>query len=159
MREFTQGSVNSNGIFKAVGEWRMTFIREDGSFVDHGVVSRRIVTDAALTYFAAAMVSGGATASAFNHFRSGTGTAAETAADSELQTPVGTRLTGTQSSALGVYSTTCTIPYTAGYTITEVAIHSASTSGTCLDRALVTAQAVTNGQAIKFDYTLTLTRA
>lgn len=131
--------------------------RADGSVERLGVVSRRVVTDVG----AAAIADSFRNLfepETFNFHDSGTGTNAEAAANTTLQTPAGpARVSGTQSGpAANQYRTVATINYTSTHAITEHGVFSASTAGTLLDRSVFSAVNVGNGDSIQFTYTLTV---
>lgn len=127
---------------------------------DYGVVGRRVVTNAGVTYmrddFNAA--TGAADITNFNYHDSGTGIVAEAVGDTGLGTPAGpARVAGTQSApSAAVYRTVATISYTATLAITEHGIFSASTAGTLWDRTVFAAINVVNGDGIQFTYNLTI---
>lgn len=129
----------------------------DTPWVDLGVASRRVITTVGAGFIVDAFQNL-AELETMNFHDSGTGTAAESAADTALQTPAGpARVTGTQSEPSSTqYRTVGTITYTTSQNITEHGIFSASTGGTLLDRSVFTAIAVTNGAQIEFTYTLTV---
>jgi hypothetical protein len=92
-----------------------------------------------------------------NYHASGTGTNAEAAGDTALQTEVASRQAGTQSEpAANQYRTVATITYAASFAITEHGLFSASSNGTVLDRSVFAAINVVNGDGIQFTYTLTV---
>lgn len=126
-------------------------------WMDLGVASRRVITTVGAGFIVDAFQNL-AELEAMNWHDSGTGTAAESAADTALQTPAGpSRVTGTQSEPTSTqYRTVGVITYTSSQNITEHGIFSAATSGVLLDRSVFTAVAVTNGAQIEFTYTLTV---
>jgi hypothetical protein len=128
-----------------------------GEWQDLGVASRRVVTTVGAGFIADAFMNL-TELETMNYHDSGTGTNAESAGDTTLQTPAGpARVTGTQSKPTSVqYRTVGTITYTTNQTITEHGIFSASTSGVLLDRSVFTGIAVSNGAQIEFTYTLTV---
>jgi hypothetical protein len=137
-------------------ELSIKLIRADGSVTDYGVVSRRLVTTAGVTYIAQAFTNVTEPEN-FNYHASGTGTNAESTGDTALQTEVATRVAGTQSNpSAGVYRTVAIIPYTGSLNITEHGILSAASVGTLLDRSVFGAIAVINGDSIQFTYNFTV---
>lgn len=133
-----------------------TVFRGNGAVEELGVVSRRVVTDAGVAAIANSFLNTFENEN-FNFHDSGTGVAAEAAANTALGTPAGpARVAGTQSSpAGGQYRTVATIAYTGALAITEHGIFSASSAGTLLDRSVFAAINVTNGDSIQFTYTIT----
>lgn len=161
---------NAFGIATVWGELRAVLIRGDGSRVNYGVISRRVVTNAGVTYmrddFNAA--TGSADITNFKYHACGTGTGAEAAGDTALGTecttalnPDSTRATGTQTTGAGsnTYVTVGTLTFDADAAVTEHGLFSAASTGTLWDRSKFTAINVTgaNGDSIQFTYTLTLT--
>lgn len=141
-----------------LAELQATIVRADGSREDLGVVSRRVVTDTGAAFIADAFRNV-TEVELMNFHDSGTGVAAEAAANTALGTAAGpARVSGTQSSfAANAYRTVATISYTATLAITEHGVFSASTVGTLLDRSVFAAINVINGDSIQFTYTLTIT--
>jgi hypothetical protein len=140
-----------------LAELEATVIRKDGTRQRLGVVSRRVVTDAAAAFIADAFRNLTELES-FNFHDSGTGTTAEAASQTALVTPFGgARVSGTQSAPTAPqYRTVATIPYTSTLAITEHAVFSASTTGTMLDRSVFAAVNVVSGESVQFTYTLTI---
>lgn len=141
-----------------LSELRIKVHRKDGTIEDLGVVSRRVVTNNGVAFLVDALQNL-VEAESLNFHDCGTGTNAENAADSALQTPYGgSRATGTQSEpASNQYRTVGTISFTSTLAITEHGLFSASSSGTLFDRSVFTAINVVNGDSIQFTYTLTIT--
>jgi hypothetical protein len=134
-----------------------TLIRADGSRVELGVLSRRVVTTAGINYVVDAFQNLTELEN-FDFHDAGTGTTAENAADTTLQTPFGgSRVSGTATEpAANQYRSTATIPFTSTLAITEHGLFSASSAGTLFDRSVFTAINVVNGDSIQFEYTLTV---
>lgn len=144
------------GLPSIVSELRATIIRKDGTIEEYGVISRRVVTTVAVQYFANACLNTTEMEN-LNYHDSGTGTNAESIADTTLQTPTGiARSAGTQTSpSNGAYRTVGTITYNNTFAITEHGVFSASSVGTLLDRSVFAALNVVSGDAIQFTYTIT----
>jgi hypothetical protein len=138
-------------------ELHAVHIDPSGNRTNLGLVSRRVITTVGAGFIVDAFQNL-VELEAMNFHDSGTGTNAESAGDTGLQTPAGpARVTGTQSEVTSVqYRTVGTISYTTSQNITEHGIFSASTSGVLLDRSVFTAIAVVNGSQIEFTYTLTV---
>lgn len=124
---------------------------------DHGVVADQVVTTAGVQYLATAFLNV-VEPETFNYHASGTGVVAEAIGDTALGTEVGAaRIVGTQSNpGGGTYRTIATLPYIAGFAITEHGIFSALTVGTLWDRSVFAAINVISGDSIQFTYTLTI---
>lgn len=136
-------------------------IKASGEVVDLGVISRKKVTQAFVKRITAQMAASFAAGDAFKYHDSGTGTAAESNADTALGTPwggardVGT-LVDTSSGSNGGYRSVATTAYNATKAITEHGLFSASTGGTLLDRSVFSAVNVVSGDSIQFTYELTI---
>lgn len=152
------------GFATAKGELAAILYRADGSIIDLGVIARRVVTDAGVAFLVDDWDGGGATndITLMNFHDSGTGTNAENATDTDLQTPAGptTRATGTKSQpAANQFRSVGTISYTSSLAITEHGIfnQAARGAGTVLwDRSVFSAINVANGDSIQFTYTCTV---
>lgn len=125
---------------------------------DYGLVCTKVVTDAGVNYLCGAFQGTGNLASNFKYHGSGTGTTAESAAQTALVTEVATRATGSQTvgGASNVYRTVGSITYSGAFAITEHGIFSASSAGTMLDRSVFAAINVAASDVIEFTYDLTL---
>jgi hypothetical protein len=143
------------GITSALG---VKVIRADGSEQDFGIVGRRCVTNAFVTYLCASFVNSTTSAlDIFKYHEPGTGTAAESTANTALGTAVGVRGTGVNTSATNVFTSISTITFTAAAAITEHGVFSSSASGTLLDRTSFAAVNVASNDSIGFTYQLTCT--
>lgn len=124
---------------------------------DYGVVSRRVVTTAGVTFLANAFINT-AEPELMNFHATGTGAVAENITDTALGAETGTRVSGTQSSpSAGVYRTVATVTYGGTLAITEHGIFSASTVGTLWDRSVFAAINVVNTDSVQYTYNLTIT--
>lgn len=132
--------------------------RADGTVLDLGIVSRRVVTTAGVNFLATCFINT-AEPETFNYHASGTGVTAENITDTAMGTDSGvSRVTGTQSnSSSNVYQTVGTMAYVSTKAITEHGVFSASTAGTLWDRSVFSAVNVISGDSITFTYQLTLT--
>jgi hypothetical protein len=140
------------------GELAVVHVKADGSRVNYGTVSHRVVTTAYVTALATNQFDGSSPDLAdFDYHDCGTGTNAEAAGDTALQTPYGgSRTDGTPTNpGAGQYRNTGTINFTGSLAITEHGLFSASSSGTLMDRSVFAAINVGNGDAIEFAYTIT----
>lgn len=144
---------------KATGEW-----------IDYGVVSYRVVTDAGVAFivddFDPSTASSTFDITTLKYHGCGTGTTAESAGDTALVTesttalnPDSTRATGTSSQpSANIYRTTGVVTFDASAAITEHGIFSqaATGGGTLLDRSVFSAINVVSGDSISFQYSLTI---
>ena len=145
----------------------MLFTRNMGERVSHGVVARQVITDAGVAYIVDDFdnASGSADVSLFNFHGCGTGTNAEAAGDTALQTesttalnPDSTRATGTRSQpAANQYRSVGTLTFDGSAAVTEHGLFTTSGtgSGTLLDRSVFSAINVASGDSIQFTYTVT----
>lgn len=134
-------------------------IRHDGQVEDKGVICRRLVTQAFANYLVDAMQNSSSyPMDVFKYHQSGTGTTPESNTQTDLVTPVGSRVSGSQTegSSSNIYKTVATINYTGTYSITEHGVFSASSGGTLLDRSVFSAINVISGDSIEFTYQLTV---
>lgn len=141
-----------------VGRLYAVKIDGQGKSENLGLVSTKVVTDAAVAYLVDGLQANTTDVSVFKYHGSGTGTTAEAAAQTALVTEVGTRATGSQTegASANIYRTVGTVNYSGSFAITEHGIFSASSTGTMLDRSVFSAINVINGDSIQFTYELTL---
>lgn len=154
------------GLLVGWAELQLVVIKADGRRIDYGVVSRRVVTDAGVAYIVDDWDGGANTIDLFNYHGLGTGTNAEAAGDTSLQTecttalnPDNTRATGTKSQPTAPQMRTVgTLTFDASAAVTEHGIltQAATGGGTLLDRSQFTAVNVVSGDSIQATYTLTL---
>lgn len=139
----------------------------DGAVIDHGIVSRRVVTTAGVGFIV----------DAFQNLKElenmkfhgvGIGTTAEASADTALVTesttalnPDSTRATGTltEGASANIFRTVGTVTFDASAAITEHGIfdQAATGGGILLDRSVFSAINVANLDSIQFTYELTFT--
>lgn len=142
---FKAAVINRLHIVAIQGQVYLQVIR-DGVVVDLGLASMRVVTDAGVAYLTGDMnaAAGGNDISLFKYHGFGTGTNAEAAGDTALQTELtteyvvnSTRPTGSQANSTNTYTTVGTLSPDSGGTIavTEHGIFSASAAGTLWDRS------------------------
>jgi hypothetical protein len=143
------------GDITPIGRLYAVKIDSEGNRDDIGLISTRLVTTAGVTWIAAFMAGTG-TATAKYH-DCGTGSTAESTADTALVTPYGgSRATGSQASSTNTYTTIGTVSFTSTLAIVEHGLFTASTSVTLIDRSVFSAINVVNGDSIQFTYILTL---
>jgi len=141
-----------------LGTLRLKLLRADGSVVDYGLVSSKLVTDA----FAELMVDQLQTETSvwgdFKYHDSGVGTTGAAAGDTDIETTDGeSRATGSQTEASSkVYRSVGTISYTSTKAITEHGLFNTAATATLLDRHVFSAVNVVNGDSIQFTYDLTV---
>lgn len=151
------------GLTSARGMLRATLIRADGKRVNLGLLSARVITDVGVAFLVDDWDNDAQNITTMNFHDSGTGTAAEAAADTDLATPAGptTRATGTKSQpAANQLRSIGTISYTGTLAITEHGLFSQAARGgssVLWDRSVFSAINVVNGDSIQFTYTCTVT--
>lgn len=155
------------GLATMHGELRAMLFRANGEVVDYGVISRRLITDTGVAFFVDDWDNDAVDITNLHFHGCGTGTNAEAAGDSALQTesttalnPDSTRATGTESQpAANQLRTVGTLTFDAGAAVTEHGIFSqaATGGGTLWDRSVFSAINVVSGDSIQFTYTCTLT--
>lgn len=147
------------GIMTAYGKLEITLIRKDGTRINYGVVSLRVVTTAFVNFVVDQLQTETSVFGDFKFHDGGIGTTAENAADTAIETTDGeSRATGTQTeSASNAYRSVGTISYTSTKAVTEHGLFNDASAGTLMDRSVFSAINVVNGDSIQFTYTLTLT--
>ena len=158
------------GVIKCSSTLGLEVHKADGTVIDRGIVSRRVVTRVGVQEIVRAF-SGLSTPVGLVNFKwhqSGTGGAvAATSADTDLNTQYGVaRVSGTQTNPAAAgdnyyYYTEATVPYTSSVTVNEHGIFSSDEGGTdvLFDRHTDFSQAVNNGDSLVFKYTLTVAAA
>ncbi len=137
-------------------------------WIDYGIVSFRVVTDAGVAVMADDFVDASGEITNFKYHGAGTGTGAEGAGDVSLTecttalNPDNTRATGTNTNPTApVYRSVGTLTFDADTAVTEHGIFSqaATGGGTLWDRSKFTAINVVgaSGDSIQFTYNLSLT--
>jgi hypothetical protein len=157
-RAFWLGSIMTAGHISFTSTLGARIIRGDGSALDLGLISRRVVTTAGVNLLRDDFANGAGEISTFKYHDTGTGTNAEAVGDTALQTPTGdARVVGTQDNSVAKqYKSVATVPYTATLAITEHGLFSAAAAGTLWDRSKFAAINVLNGDSIQFTYILTI---
>lgn len=155
------------GIPTLTAELRAKLLKRDGSVIDYGVVSYRVVTDAGVAFIVDDFDPAATTdISTLKYHGCGTGTTAEATSDTALVTesttalnPDSTRATGTATQpSANILTSTATVTFDATAAITEHGIFSqaATGGGTLLDRSVFSAINVVSGDSIQFAYSLTV---
>lgn len=147
------------GLLIALGKLEAVVIKADGTRINYGVLSRRVVTTAFVNFVVDQLQTETSVFGDFKYHDSGVGTTAEASGDTAIETTDGeSRATGTQTeSAANAYRSVGTIAYTTTKAITEHGLFNDPTAGTLMDRSVFSAINVVNGDSIQFTYTLTLT--
>jgi hypothetical protein len=146
------------GIPTLTAELRAVRIGADGSRVNYGVLSRRVVTNAFVNFVVDQLQTETSVFGDFKYHDSGVGVTAENVANTAIETTDGeSRATGSQAEgAANVYQSVGTISYTSTKAITEHGLFNDPTAGTLMDRSVFAAINVVNGDSIQFTYSLTV---
>lgn len=155
------------GIPTLTAELSAKLLKRDGSVIDYGVVSYRVVTNAGVAFLVDDMDPSAATdISTLKYHGCGTGTTAENVTDTALVTesttalnPDSTRATGTATQpSANILTSTATVTFDATAAITEHGLFSqaATGGGTLWDRSVFSAINVVSGDSIQFAYSLTV---
>lgn len=154
------------GVPTITAELAVRVRRAGGEWIDYGIVSRRVVTDAGVAFLVDDWDDNTTDLTTFNYHGCGTGTTAENASDTGLVTesttilnPDSTRATGTKSQpAANQLRSTGTVTFDGSGAITEHGIFSqaATGGGTLWDRSVFSAINVASGDSISFQYTCTI---
>lgn len=153
------------GIPHFYGQLTLRVIRADGRTIDYGLASLRVVTTAGVNFIVDAFQNTTELENLKYH-GIGTGTNAEAAGDTALQTELttqystdNTRATGTttEGASANVYRTVATNTVDATVAITEHGVFSqaATGGGTLLDRSVFSAVNLSSGDGVQSTYDLT----
>lgn len=152
------------GIGHSYGALYLRVLKSDGSIIDYGLVSLRVVTNTGVNSIVDAF-QGLFTLSNFKYHGIGTGSTAEAASDSALvnelttqYTVDSTRATGTltEGASANIFRSIATNTVDAAVTITEHGIFSqaAAGGGALLDRSVFGGIALSNGDSLQSTYEL-----
>lgn len=158
IRDYITHALPSIGVMGVSATLSARVLRKNGSVEDLGVISTHAVTDAFVNALVDTLQAAVASFSTFKYHDSGTGTTAESAADTALVTPCGeARDIGTQTegATTNIYRSVATHTYASAFTITEHGLFNALLNGTLMDRSVFSGIGVSNGDKIEFTYELT----
>lgn len=147
------------GIPTLTSELKIRLQRADGTVVDYGRVSFRVVTTAFVNFMVDQLQTETSEWGDFKYHDSGVGTTGAAVGDTDIETTDGeSRATGNQGegASANIYQSVGTISYTTTKAITEHGLFSQTTGTTLLDRHTFTAINVVNGDSIQFTYELTV---
>jgi len=155
------------GLMTVIGALSIRVKRANGEWIDYGVVSYRVITNAGVTFLRDDFNNGAAEISNMNYHGLGTGNTAEAAGDTALVTesttalnPDSTRATGTRSTpASNQFQSVGTLTFDAGASIVEHGLFSqaATGGGTLWDRSIFSVITMGSGDSLQSTYVLTLT--
>lgn len=149
---------NLFGVATILGELKAIHYKKDGTYVDYGVVGRRVVTTAYCQFMVDQHQTETSEVGDFKYHEMGTGGTAENAADTDIETVHGSVGTGTQTEGTTVqYQSVGTISAAGTAAIVEHVLMSQSSTGTLMDRTVFSAVNIVSGDSIQFTYTITYT--
>lgn len=147
------------GIQHLQGALRLRLFKNDGSVVDYGLASLRLVTTAFVEYMVDQLIAETSAWGDFQFHDSGVGITAAAIGDTDIETTDGVaRTDGTQlEGASGeIYRSVGTITYGGTLAITEHGLFNIVTGGILMDRHVFAAVNVVSGESIEFTYELTV---
>lgn len=148
------------GVVEMEGQLSARVIRKDGRIERRGIIARKKVTTAFANHLVDSLQNQTTTPiDQFKYHDAGTGTTAESNAQTGLITPWGgARVSGTQveGASANIYRSVATIAFNNSFAITEHGLFSAAAAGTLLDRSVFAAINVGSGDSIEFTYELTV---
>lgn len=151
------------GVPTLTAELRGMLIKADGTKIDYGVLSRRVVTDTGVAFLVDDWDDDTTDITIMNFHASGTDNTAENQTDSALgaeATTVTDRVAGTKSQpAANQLRSIGTQTFTGAGAIVEHGLHSVITesTGVLWDRSVFTVINVANNDSIQWTYTCTIT--
>lgn len=148
------------GIAHISGRLYARLIRADGTVINYGLISTRLVTTAFVNFMVDQLQTETSEWGDFKYHDSGVGTTGAAVGDTDIETTDGeSRATGTQTegASANIYRSVGTISYTSTLAITEHGLFSQVTGTTLMDRHVFSAINVVNGDSIQFTYEHTYT--
>lgn len=159
-KHFAAPLANKFGVMTAIAELRAVLRHPDGTKIDLGVLSYRVITNAAVAEIVDEMQDSTGDIDLFDYHDCGTGSTAEAATQTALVTPFGgSRVAGTpgEGASANIYQSVAQISFTSTQSIVEHGLFNASTAGILFDRSLFASIGVENGSDITFTYEVTFT--
>ena len=147
---------NKFGVSTMMGELSAVLYKADGSYINYGVLGRRVVTTAYCEFMVDQHQTESSVIGDFKFHDSGVGTTAAAITDVDMETTdAESRATGSQTESGSVaYQSVGTIAYTSTLSITEHGLFSASTGVTLMDRTVFAAVPVINGDSVQYTYAI-----
>lgn len=157
------------GIMCAIGELSIVVIKADGTVIDYGVVSYRVVTSAGVNYLVDDfdLATGGADVSLFKYHGIGTTNTAESSGDTALAAesttalnPDNTRATGTSTQpSANIYQSVGTLTADGAIAAVEHGLFTTSGTGTgtLWDRSIFTVINLASADSLQTTYAVTFT--
>ena len=154
-----RGLSKLTGLVVMTSELSARHFKADGSVIDYGIVSRRVITTAFVDFMVDQLQAETSVWGDFKFHDSGVGSTAAAIGNTDIETTdAESRVTGTQAegASSNIYQSVGTISYTTTKAITEHGLFSIVTAGTLMDRHVFAAINVVNGDSIQFTYELTV---
>lgn len=147
---------NVFGVTTVLGELRAILYKADGSYINYGVVGRRVVTTAYCEFIVDEHQTESSEVGDFKFHDMGVGTRAENANETAIETVHGTGDTGSQEEESSIiYRSIGTCAFASGVAITEHVLMSQDGAGTLMDRTKFAAINGVSGDSIQFTYGIT----
>jgi len=142
-----------------IGELRAVLFHKDGSRVNYGLISTRLVTTVFVNDMVDELIAESSAWGDYKFHDSGVGVTGAAVGDTDIETTDGeSRATGNQvENAANIYESVGTIAYTTTKAITEHGLFNVVTGGIMMDHHVFSAINVVNGDSIEFTYRLTCT--
>ena len=137
---------------------RARLFKADGSIIDLGILSTKVITDTFVNYVVDQLQSSAGGIANFKYHGSGISGAAESQTNTALGSEVSTRGVGTQQegASANIYKTVGVVNYSASFAVVEHGLFRASSGDILADRSVFAAINVGAGDSIEFTYELTL---
>lgn len=150
---------NMIGVTTIMGELRAILYKADGTYIDYGVLGRRVVTTAYCEFMVDQHQAETSAIGDFKYHDSGVGTTNEASSDTDIETTDSeSRASGTQVEESSIiYRSVGTISYTSTLALTEHGLFNASTGVTLMDRTEFAIINVVNGDSVQYTYGITYT--
>jgi len=141
------------------GELRAILFRKDGSRINYGLLSTKLVTTVFVNDMVDELIAETTAWGDYKFHDSGVGVTPAAVGDTDIETTDGeARVSGTQvENAANIYESVGTIAYTTTKAITEHGLFNIVTAGIMMDHHVFSAINVDNGDSIEFTYRLTCT--
>jgi len=142
-----------------MGSLHAVLFREDGSRVNYGLLSTKLVTTVFVNDMVDELIAETTAWGDYKFHDSGVGVTPAAVGDTDIETTDGeARVSGTQvENAANIYESVGTIAYTTTKAITEHGLFNIVTAGIMMDHHVFSAINVDNGDSIEFTYRLTCT--
>jgi len=132
-------------------------VKRNGIWYDYGTVGHKVITTAMAEFVVDQLIAETSVFGDFKYHEIGTGTTAENITDTDIETGIESRATGTQvEDSSKVYKSIASISITGTHAITEHCIFNDASAGTLMDRTVFTAVNLKSGDTFAATYKLTV---